>query len=117
MIQDTNQSQCAFANDFSAFAQGVHAIAKSKGWWDTDRPVTEALVLIHCEVSECVEALRQGNKADRHLPQYKEFDVELADIVIRVMDLSAKLGIDLGAVIKAKVEYNRSRPHKHGKQF
>lgn len=45
------------------------------------------------------------------------FEDELADIVIRVMDLAAFKGIDLESHIKAKMRYNSLRPHKHGKKY
>lgn len=43
--------------------------------------------------------------------------VELADAVIRIADLCGHMGIDLDAVIALKMEYNATRPFKHGKQF
>jgi NTP pyrophosphatase (non-canonical NTP hydrolase) len=39
---------------------------------------------------------------------------ELADIVIRVMDICGHYGIDLDAAIAEKMEYNRTRPMCHG---
>tara|TARA_R110000851_G_C12741656_1_gene530951 strand:+ start:172 stop:576 length:405 start_codon:yes stop_codon:yes gene_type:complete len=45
------------------------------------------------------------------------FEDELADIVIRVMDLAAFKGIDLEAHIKAKMRFNELREHKHGKRY
>lgn len=43
--------------------------------------------------------------------------VELADAVIRIADLCGHLGIDLEAVIALKMDYNETRPFKHGKRF
>lgn len=43
--------------------------------------------------------------------------VELADAVIRIADLCGHLEIDLEAAITLKMEYNETRPFKHGKQF
>jgi NTP pyrophosphatase (non-canonical NTP hydrolase) len=40
---------------------------------------------------------------------------ELADVVIRIMDLAEKLGIDLEAAIEMKQNYNRLRAPKHNK--
>ena len=49
---------------------------------------------------------------------YKDtFEDELADIMIRVMDLAAYKGIDLEAHIKAKMRYNSLRPYKHNKKY
>lgn len=39
---------------------------------------------------------------------------ELADIVIRVMDICGMYGIDLEKAILEKMEYNRTRPMRHG---
>ena len=45
------------------------------------------LALVHSEVSEALEALRNGDK--------ENFAEEMADIVIRVADICGNLGIDL----------------------
>ena len=45
------------------------------------------------------------------------YAVELADAVIRIADLCGHLGIDLEAAIREKMEYNATRPYKHGKSF
>lgn len=39
---------------------------------------------------------------------------ELADIVIRVLDLAEYYGIDMGEAIAQKHAYNLTRPYKHG---
>ena len=45
------------------------------------------------------------------------FEDELADVVIRVLDLCAFKGIDIESHVKAKMRYNSLRPHKHGKAY
>jgi len=45
------------------------------------------------------------------------FEDELADIMIRVMDLAAFKGVNLEKHIKVKMRYNALRPHKHGKKY
>ena len=42
---------------------------------------------------------------------------ELADIIIRVLDLSGHRGVNIGRAVLVKMQYNQTRPHKHGKQF
>jgi NTP pyrophosphatase (non-canonical NTP hydrolase) len=39
----------------------------------------------------------------------------MADIVIRVAHFCAKHGIDLDKAVAEKMEYNATRPYKHGK--
>lgn len=84
-----------------------HAIAKSKGFWDTERNVGEALMLIVTELAEAMEAHRKQDKAN--------FDEELADTFIRLFDLCGGLGIDIEAEIVKKCAKNKERPYKHGK--
>lgn len=45
------------------------------------------------------------------------FADELADAMIRIMDLAHSKNIDLEWHIKAKMRYNASRPHMHGKKY
>lgn len=45
------------------------------------------------------------------------FADELADAVIRILDLCYHKGIDLEWHIKAKMRYNAMRPHMHGKKY
>ena len=45
------------------------------------------------------------------------FEDELADVMIRVMDLAHHKGIDLESHIHFKMRYNSLREHKHGKKY
>ena len=42
--------------------------------------------------------------------------VELADVVIRVLDMCGAEYIELGSVMLAKMMRNRKRPYLHGKE-
>ena len=84
-----------------------HEIAKSKGFWEKERNVGEALMLVVTELAEAMEAHRKQDRAN--------FDEELADTFIRLFDLCGGLGIDVEAEILKKCEKNKQRPYKHGK--
>lgn len=96
------------------------------------------LMLIVDEVSEGHEEIRNGHAAtetyytdkaggqyfhqvytEDRKPRFKPEGLpsELADIVIRVADLCYTEGIDLEGIIREKMAYNATRPHKHGKEF
>ena len=49
--------------------------------------------------------------------QEQNFTEELADIVIRTLDLAGGLNLDIGSSIEAKVEKNKGRPYRHGKRY
>ena len=120
----------------------VHANAKAKGFFDDEKNIGEMLCLIHSETSEALECDRKNKyyelpiikgglnvkeaikeDSDSWYKTYFEnavkdtFEDELADIMIRVMDLAAFKGVDLETHIKAKMRYNSLRPHKHGKKY
>ena len=40
--------------------------------------------------------------------------VELADVILRTLDLMAALGVDVDAVVMAKHRYNLGREYRHG---
>lgn len=106
----------------------VHALSRAKGWHDGDdsclrddgtvRTVTvlAKLDLVHCEVSEATEAARVGAIELYLDPRGKPegLAAEMADVVIRAMDVCGALGVDLQAAITAKHAYNLTRPHRHG---
>ena len=100
-------------NTIREWAIEVHSNAVEKGFWEdaSDDPKYAAskLALIHSEVSEALEALRMDDHAN--------FAEELADVVIRTLDLAEGCNIDLELVMRAKHRVNLSRERKHGKRF
>lgn len=70
--------------------------------------VAEKLCLVHSEVSEAMEGARK-NLMDDKLPHRKMIEVELADAVIRILDLGGALGLNIGAAIQEKRQYNAVR--------
>lgn len=119
----------------------VHAIARSKGWWDDFPPgvppeqreggavewaspehlahvraVIVLLALVTTEASEAIEEVRTGRLKLWHGVNGKPegLPAELADVVIRCLDLAEGLGIDLAGAIEEKIAYNAGRTMRHG---
>jgi len=73
------------------------------------------LALVHSEVSEALEALRDGKLAlwlDGEKPE--GMSTELADTVIRILHLGGLLGLDIEHAMEVKMAYNQGRPYRHG---
>lgn len=113
--------------DFKQIQKHVATTARTHGFWDVDAKnnpasVDRKLMLIVGEIAEAQEEWRKGalntyyvETGSGHKPE--GFFVELADAVIRVMDLAEQLGHNLETTIMEKDAYNEKRPFKHGKQF
>jgi len=103
-----------FMNSFNILAKGVHNNAINKGWWETDRNDGELIALMHCELSEAVEALRCNIDKSEHIPEYSGVEEELADVILRIMDFAQARNLNVAEALISKMNFNMLREYKHG---
>lgn len=89
------------------------------GWWTNLKTgesiprgdvtqILAKLALVHSEVSEALEGARK-NLPDDKLPHRPMIEVELADAVIRILDLAGHEKLDIAGAIIEKLFYNAQR--------
>lgn len=84
--------------DLNEYAKKIYKQNCDVGWWDNcDRCIFETLQLVSTEVAECTEGERK-DLMDDHLPRRKMAEVELADTLIRVLDLGWHLGLNFNGI-------------------
>lgn len=118
-----------FADDLmSDMQEYIYKTSEDHGWWEGEPNIPEKLALIHSEISEALEEYRKGVALDlvyfgdptigtvavdaKSKPE--GFGVELADAIIRILDLCGYLQIDMAELIALKHNYNLTRSYRHG---
>lgn len=127
---------------FDALKEYIHAGNVKRGFYDKEPSDCEQLALIMTECAEAIEADRKNkhanltafldeiNKIDPKSPdaetvyeywfrKYMKDTVEdeVADHFIRGFDYCGWRGIDIASYIIFKLQFNATRPYKHGKQY
>ena len=110
-----------YDNIFDNLAINLHQAAIEKGFWPDkddvdDKFIAKQCMMIVSEVTEVMEAIRKDKGEE-------EITKEFADILIRTLDLYAGVveagytRLSLDQALREKVEFNKTRPEKHGVRF
>ena len=114
-----------FSQTLDSMADAVHETAVEKGFWKVidgeeqefvDIFITKQLMMIVSEAVEVMEAIRKSRGPE-------DIADEMADIVIRTLDLYAGLkeleyvNTDLQTAFNKKTSFNLTRPERNGVKF
>ena len=108
MNQQTNIEQ-----GINALVQACHGASKDAGWWVHQATGTDLTGVImatpHTIIEQpLVDRMGKALVAEK-LPHRGMLEVELADAMIRIADLSGAMQLDLGGAIAEKLAYNATR--------
>ena len=116
-----NRIKRAKETTLNTLRDAIYEDAVAHGLWEkTDGPI-ECSFLVSEEATELVHA---GNEAQLarwrfsvdETEAWEDYVEELADVIIASLSVAGKLGIDIDAQVRRKMEINRHRPWKHGKE-
>lgn len=118
-----------YAQALNDLAEDISEMSEGNGFWDPDGVgdvgiIPLKLALVHDEVSEALQVHRDLYDDSDPDPntlltdmQEDDFTEEIADVIIRSLDLCGYYGFNIGDTLLAKLDKNRSRPFKHGKRY
>ncbi len=120
--------------NLNSLSKEIHSTNINNGFYEYEKNIGEMLCLIHSEVSEALESDRKNIYTTQPTKQLHtlndsefkseftsivkdSFEDEIADSIIRLLDLCAYKNIDIEEHIKLKIRYNSLREYKHGKKY
>lgn len=119
IVDGTELKPDELAGALESLSKWVNHTGHVKGFWDAhvDHTVSTKLMKVIGELAQGFEELRRGERPSDKIPSHTEFEEELADAIILILDLAQERGYDLAAAIISKAFFNEQRPRLHGKAF
>lgn len=100
----------------------IYQDAVQHGLWDERDGQYDAAMKVKGEATELVtEAMKllfavHGEDIPDRGTLEEAYRYELADVIIMALSAAGQLGIDIDHYVRSKMEINRKRPYKHGKE-
>lgn len=101
-----------FIDHMKEMGTAIHQLVVEKGWWKEERNNGEMIALIHADLAEALEAMRKENPPDSKVPEFSSVEVELADMIIRILDMAANRKWRVAEALVEKHRFNQSQQSK-----
>lgn len=111
---------------FNRMIDEVYRLNVAKGWYEHERTAGDECALLHSEISEILDAYRKHGFEDATkvnppgfesaIPRPLGVGSEVADLLIRLLDVCKRWDIDIVAEYDRKMAYNQTRPYRHGRK-
>ena len=123
-----NRIKRAKETTLNTLRNAIYEDAVAHGMWEsTDYTVMECIesAIHEGEPADQEEMMRgwametirrEVNELEDASADAEEYADELADVIIASLSVAGKLGIDIDAAVRRKMEINMARPWKHGKE-
>lgn len=110
----------AMRTSLNPLRDAIYEDAVEHGLWEDNDGIVECSYVVAEESTELVNAANAVQFARWHFRDENEawldYVEELADVIIASLSVAGKLGIDIDAAVRRKMEINKARPWKHGKE-
>lgn len=98
------------------FQKQIHQDARDKGFWVPHlQDFLAKLMLVVTELGEAAEAWRTNNLQSKEIPTHSCAEEEIADAIIRLLDMAEFYKFDIAGAILQKMAFNKGWPQMHGK--
>lgn len=113
-----DRQEVSFSIGWRGMSARVWETHQAKGWTAASVPTSHVwqgnqLMLMVTELAEAHEALRKDLNDDK-ITTRKGVEVELADVIILIMNFATETGLDIAGALAEKAEFNDGREHMHG---
>ena len=115
-----NNAQALQTLTLNTLRDAIYEDAVAHGLWEEkDGPYRCADII----AKEAIELIKEAELLSIHIhgtidytSPCSNYADELADVIIASLSVAGKLGIDIDAAVRRKMEINKDRPWKHGKE-